>query len=94
MIFLVTKTQVLLIPTVVFFIFIMEGNARFQLKVSEVGGAPPPRPWGLLPRVGRGTFYAADVLSPQLQVGRHLASLLYEPLPRLAAVPFPLVPLG
>ena len=43
--------------------------------------------------VGCGTFYAANVLPPQLQVGRHLASLLYEPLPRLAAIPFPLVPL-
>ena len=43
--------------------------------------------------MGCGTFYAANVLPPQLQVGCHLASLLYEPLPRLAAISFPLVPL-
>lgn len=43
--------------------------------------------------VGFGTFYAANVLPPQLQVGHHLSSLLNEPLPRLAAIPFPLVPL-
>ena len=42
---------------------------------------------------GYATFYTANVLPPQLQVGRHLTSFLEEPLPRLAAVPFPLVPL-
>lgn len=42
-IFLVTKTQVLLILTVVLLTFIMEGNARFQLKVHENEAEFPPR---------------------------------------------------
>lgn len=57
-----TKTQVLLILAVVLFIFTMEANARFQLKVSEDGGAlPHPAPgtgdlcsvWGVVPSMLR-----------------------------------------
>lgn len=77
-IFPVEKTQVLLILKVVLLIFIMEGNARFQLTVPENEAEFPPRTVveEHVQSLGCSTSYTANVLPPQLQVGRHLTSFL------------------